>query len=250
MEQLRQIIPTLFLMLLYCCNGPNKQRVETKPKVDNLDLSAINGLSKTEDGIVYFSADNGITWKNASRGLPPTVSIGLGGVSASLNLLGLATKENGVYLFNFKDSVWVKIPADQEMVNGNIGALTFYKNDIYVGTQYGGVFFSNNYGKSWTTKNTGLGNLTVRKMTEINGQLYVGTNYGLYAFNESSNKWELAYGQHAMQVNGISESDGNIYLATNQGAFKFAVTNLMAYQGILVITTSERKLSAGMTIKK
>lgn len=220
-ETLKNITLTLLLMILGSCNGQHKQTIENNPKVNTGGKSAINELTKTEEGIVYFSTDNGVTWVNASKGLPQTISIGLGGVSASSNVLGVATKENGVYLFDFKDSVWVNIPADQEMIASNIGAIIFYRNDIYVGTQYGGIFFSNNIGKSWTTKNAGLSNLTVRRFTKIGGKLYVGTNNGLYSYDDASNKWELEYGQSSMQVNGIAESNGIIYIATNQGAFKF-----------------------------
>ena len=176
-----------------------------------------------EEGVIYFSLDTGRNWMNASKGLPQKVSIGLGGISTSSDLLGVATKDNGIYLFDFKERVWLTIPTDQEMLKSNIGAMIFYKNDIYIGTQYGGVFFSNNKGKSWHSRNTGLGNLTIRRFTEIDGKLYVGTNDGLYSYNALLNEWYLEYGQNSLQVNGITAFDGTIFIATNQGAIKFEI---------------------------
>ena len=169
--------------------------------------------------IIYFSTDNGITWEDRSMGLPPKTSIGLGGVAVSTTLLGVATKENGVYLFKFQDNIWTKIPTDHLIIKNNIGAMTFHQGKIFVGTQFGGVFFSADNGKNWINLNTGLDNLTVRKLVEIDNRLYAGTNAGLYSYNEPKQKWELEYGNNSLQVNGITEYKGSIYIGTNQGAF-------------------------------
>ncbi len=169
--------------------------------------------------IVYFSTDNGITWEDRSKGLPQEASVGLGGVAVSATLLGVATRENGVYLFNSQDNIWIHIPTDQSVIRNGIGAMIFHKNKIFVGTQLGGVFFSADEGNSWTNMNRGLGNLTIRKLVEIDHKLYAGTNAGLYSFNELQLKWELEYGHSTLQVNGITDHNGSIYIGTNQGAF-------------------------------
>ncbi len=220
MWEMKNIVPILLLIFLNSCTGQNKNTAEKESTIIRTDTIILNKLNEINDGIVYFSKDNGRTWENKSRGLPEKIKIGLGGIAASATLLGLATKEQGIYIFDFKDSIWVHIPTDEQIIKNNIGALVFYKNEIYIGTQFGGVFFSNNQGKTWVSKNSGLGNLTIRRFAEIDNRLFVGTNGGLYSFDEPLNKWELEFGQNALQVNGITEFEGNIYIATNQGVFK------------------------------
>ncbi|ULQ52675.1 WD40/YVTN/BNR-like repeat-containing protein [Flavihumibacter fluvii] len=182
-------------------------------------LNSCNGQDKGAEGIVYFSRDKGMTWKNTSDGLPEKISIGLGGIAASTSMLGLATKEDGIFIFDFKANKWLSIPTDEQIIKSNPGGLIFFKNEIFVGTQFGGIFSSTNQGKNWTSKNSGLGNLTVRKFAEIDNTLYAGTNDGLYSYNEVLKKWKFEYGQSSLQVNGIAELDGTIYIATNKGIY-------------------------------
>lgn len=210
----------LLLATLFSCSGQTNKAVKEANKKSESVFNNSNNNSFAAVGIVYFSNDNGLTWKNSSKGLPDKVTIGLGGIAVSPMLIGVATKENGVYLFDFKDSLWVGISASPQLIKNNIGAMVFYENTIYVGTQYGGVYSSNDKGKSWTVQNSGLQDLTIRRFAEIDSKLYVATNSGLYSYNEALNKWGLEYGQVSLQVNGIAESDRCIYIATNQGVFK------------------------------
>jgi hypothetical protein len=343
---MKHITLIFLLTTLFACGGQRNKPVEEASKISAPDSKNTNNTSSADVGIVYFSKDNGLTWINGSKGLPEKITIGLGGIAVSPTLIGVATKENGVYLFDFKDSLWVSIPVSPQMIKNNIGAMTFYKNGIWVGSQHGGVYFSNDKGKSWTVKNSGLTDLTIRRFAGIDGKLYMATNNGLYSYSEASNQWELEYGQISLQVNGLTELEGNIYIATNQGVFKseiksknwvkvfpdrsvhnissvgktiyamvynelfssadkgeswhniqnglpkdlytfnviesdntifagqwdgiymktnsdegwrfsgkglpanFAATNLKSYNGLLIVTTSERKLKSGMTIEK
>jgi hypothetical protein len=219
-RSMKNLTLILLLTTLFACGGQRNKTVELERKISASDSKNSNNTSAADIGIVYFSNDNGSTWTNGSKGLPEKITIGLGGTAVSPALIGVATKENGVYLFDFKDSLWVSIPASQQMIKNNIGAMTFYKSDIWVGTQHGEVYLSNDKGKSWTVKNSGLKDLTIRRFAEIDGKLYVATNSGLYSYDDASGKWELEYGQISLQVNGITESEGSIYIATNQGVFK------------------------------
>ena len=172
------------------------------------------------DGIIYLSFDNGITWKNASSGLPQQISIGLGGLAVSKTTLGVATKEYGVYFYNFNDSTWIKVPTNKEIIENNIGALEIFKNAIYVGTQHKGVFCSKDHGQTWLPQNKGLNNQTIRRFIKIKNALYVCTNDGFYALNEKLNTWQLEYGHNALQVNGATYFKGSFYIGTNQGVYK------------------------------
>ncbi|NJL76709.1 MAG: hypothetical protein HC892_18495 [Saprospiraceae bacterium] len=182
--------------------------------------SQTNGtLKEVQNGIVYFSYDNGANWINASNGLPEEIRIGLGGIATSSQLIGIATKENGVYIYNFKDEIWDNVPTDQQIIAGNIGTLAIFDSAIFVGTQLKGVFYTTDYGKNWANLNSGLKNLTIRRFCEFNHTLYTCTNDGFYALIKSSNSWKLEFGQNSLQTNGATFYHGNFYLATNKGIF-------------------------------
>lgn len=211
--------PIFLLIGLISCNGQTENSVKKEPSAIITDTLNLKKTIKGNEGIVYFSYDNGVNWVDKSNGLPDKISIGSGGIATSSASLGIASKEFGVFLYNFKTDSWENIPTDSQIIQSNPGALFIYKTNIYIGTQQGGIFTTSDQGKTWTSNNQGLGNLTIRRFSEIDNILYVGTNNGIYSFNEAANKWELEYGNSSLQVNGITELNGNILIGTNQGAF-------------------------------
>ena len=175
--------------------------------------------SELTDGIVYFSKNGGLTWEDKSNGLPDKVTLGIGGLAVSGNSLGIATKDDGIYLFNLQNQIWVQTPTDEEIIKNNLGTLSFFKNHFFVGTQLNGVYTTSNNGSNWNSLNTGLNNLTIRRLVPIGNKLYAGTNTGLYSLDNKLKSWKLEYGNNSLQVNGITEFNGNIYIGTNQGLF-------------------------------
>ncbi|WP_277485680.1 hypothetical protein [Catalinimonas alkaloidigena] len=204
--------------MLCSCKGQTKSTAK-KEKGDDTSASTLEYPVATNQGIIFFSSDNGLSWKNMSDGLPDTAELGLGAIAVSHEDLGVVTREHGVYIFDVQQDLWVSIPSDQRIIESNPGALTFYNGQIYVGTQLDGVFYLAKQGKSWTNIKTGLDNLTIRKLVQLDGKLYAGTNAGIYSFNEFQNTWELEYSNPTLQVNGITAFAGSIYIGTNQGVF-------------------------------
>lgn len=182
--------------------------------------SQTSGTQKeVQNGIIYFSYDNGANWINSSNGLPEKINIGLGGIATSDQILGVATKDNGVYIYNVKNEIWDSVPTEKQIIEGNIGTLAIFDNAIFVGTQFKGIFCTTDNGKNWTSLNNGLTNLTIRRFCEFNHALYVCTNDGFYSYNKISASWNLQFGENALQTNGATFFNGSFYLATNKGIF-------------------------------
>lgn len=205
-----------FLTILYC-NGQTSTQLSVHQNAAKKDT--FRAVINENNGIVYFSIDKGITWRNMSKGIPLNVKIGLGGLATSNEIIAIATKEYGVFVYNFKDSIWDKLETKQYVIDANIGAITHHNNAFYVGTQSKGVFVTNNNGKTWETLNCGLNSLTARRFLLLNNKLYVCTNDGFYLFDKTTNSWKLEYGENGLQVNGATMFKNSIYLATNKGIF-------------------------------
>jgi len=186
-----------------------------------LTLVLVNLFNDTQPntgkGIVYFSFDNGKTWENKSKGLPDNIF--LSDIAVGDDVLGLTTKQNGIFIFDFAAHEW-KGTKTIPMENDEINALYFYQSKIFAGTKNSGIFISSDKGSHWTVYNEGLKNMTIRKFIVIDNKFYAGTNGGLYVFDELFKRWKLEYGHNSLQVNGIKELDGEIYIGTNQGAYK------------------------------
>jgi len=177
----------------------------------------IDSPREVEKGIVYFSFDNGKTWANRSRGLPDNIF--LSDMAVGNDFLGLATKKNGIFTYDFSIEKWIvikSIPTENDEIN----ALYFHQNKLFAGTKNSGVFISWDKGDNWAGYNEGLQNLTIRKLLVIEDKLYAGTNGGLYVYDIVSKKWKLEYGHASLQINGIKELQGELFIGTNQGAFK------------------------------
>lgn len=217
---MRNVIILLALALLNACHGPVKSRPEKEQPINGKSTANPDSSTVKKEGLIYFSGNNGLTWENRSEGLPDSAAIGLGAIAVTDNSLALTTKAHGIYLFDFQENSWIPLPTDRSIIESHPGALAFHKDGLYVGTQLRGVFFTHDQGKSWTNQNTGLNNLTIRKLIEIDQTLYAGTNAGLYSYREALNQWKLEFGNSSLQVNGITALENDIYIATNQGAFR------------------------------
>jgi hypothetical protein len=208
----------LLIFTTFVLNSCNSQ-TSNNSKTEVVHSLPNDFQKEVQNGIVYFSYDDGNNWVNSSNGLPEKIRIGLGGIATSNHFLGVATKNNGVYKYNTKAKIWENIPTEKQIIEANIGALAIMDSTIFVGTQSKGVFCTKDKGKNWTSLNAGLTNLTIRRFCEFNQVLYVCTNDGFYALNKSSDTWHLEYGQSSLQTNGAALYNGNFYLATNKGIF-------------------------------
>ena len=178
-----------------------------------------DAIKDVQNGIVYFSFDNGVNWINSSIGLPEKTRIGLGGIATSNNTLGVATKDDGVYIYNSKAKIWENVSTDKQIIEANIGALAIFDNTLFVGTQFKGIFCTKDNGKNWMALNKGLTNLTIRRFCEFNNVLYACKNHGFYSYKKKSDSWNLEFGQNSLQTNGATIFNGSFYLATNKGIF-------------------------------
>lgn len=211
----------LLVLLIGLSACDTKTPSAKREKMTNqVETTASNEQTEAVAGIIYFSDNKGMSWKNKGECLPEDVF--LTDIAVSDQWLGVSTKQNGIFMYDFGKDNWKNTPG-KPATSADTDALFFFKKKLYAGTQGDGIFVSSDEGKSWTSINQGLGNLTIRKFAEINKRLYAGTNDGLYLLDDKGQKWKLEYGNKLLQVNGILRFDNEIYIGTNQGVFKSVI---------------------------
>ncbi len=123
---MKNIIILLLFTLLNSCNGQTKGTIVTESKKrDSANTINPSKSSEKNDGLIYFSLDNGLTWENKSDGLPDTAT--LGRIAVSDSFLGMTTKENGVFIFDFQKQSWSNISNDEQIIKNNLEELAFQK---------------------------------------------------------------------------------------------------------------------------
>ena len=85
---------------------------------------------------------------------------------------------------------WQKIDFDREGAYGGATAMTFYKNELWVG-KWSGVYSTPDYGLTWTNRNTGSEeNFGVISLIASRWGLYCATvSDGIYRWDQNASKW-------------------------------------------------------------
>jgi photosystem II stability/assembly factor-like uncharacterized protein len=121
--------------------------------------------------------------------------------------------------------------AQWQQTNGPHGGyVSCYANnddEIYVGTQFGGVFRSTNNGGNWTARNNGLKSYDINCIALDNANLYVGTRLGgfdgVYHSIDDGATWETYPNLWtSYECSCIAASGDNIFVGTAGGGNFFS----------------------------
>ncbi len=212
---MKSILSISLILFLFSCQRDFSKKDEIEDHKAAIVKAGVTDAS--QNGIVYFSFDNALTWQNKSEGLPRDIT--LTDIAVSSSNIFASTKQNGIFIYDFQTNRWNNTVTKPE-TSKDVDVIGFYKGEIILGTGGDGIFVSIDNGKTWSSHNKGIENLTIRRITVIGGKVFIGTNGGLYSLNAMDNKWELEFGHHALQVNGITTFDDDVYIGTNEGVYK------------------------------
>lgn len=191
-------------------------------------LTACQGASEREQARaaptrpvqVYLSNDSGRSWQPAALGLPADDNGGpsISDLAAAERSFVLATKRDGIFLFDSATNRWR--PIATPIATTDVDAVAFHRGALFAGTHGSGAWRSLDGGKTWQQHSDGLDDTTVRKLVAAEGELYAGTNGGLFRLSDASARWEHVFGDASLQVNGLAAEGGYIYLASQRGAYR------------------------------
>ncbi len=180
-------------------------------------------LSGTNGGLVR-STNNGTSWTNIGGGLPySNIRALLAVESYPFNLLTGMVSGRISMSTDYGDN-WTAFPAESEQLPflADINSILKRGNNsnFLVGTERGVYLLPQYYPLStWIPINTGLpsGETKVRSLIEKNGEVFAGTNSGVYQLNGSS--WdEKNFGLSNTNVMALSVIDTLLIAGTSQGS--------------------------------
>ncbi len=126
-----------------------------------------------------------------------------------------------IIAFSTINSQWMKTSREG---NGTTNAIVSYGQNVFVGTQSGGVYVSRDNGTTWAEANNGMPYSFVEIVSFVytGGKLFAAIKYnGVYVSTDDGDSWQVSSNglpgdQFEMQLAGDGD---HIFLATDKGVF-------------------------------
>lgn len=119
------------------------------------------------------------------------------------------------------DPKWARTSGPE---GGRVNALLSAEGFLFAGIEGGGVFRSENQGRSWTPANVGLSNNDVFSLATLNGDLFAGTSSGIFRSRDKGQNWAASAGLTGRLVRAFALVGTRLY-AGLQGDGVFVLNN-------------------------
>ncbi len=176
-------------------------------------------VANPEEHAVWQTLDGGISWTDASNGLPPYSYVYTFASADSIFLAGLGT---GIYRFEPASAGWYRMNA---LPHYYVNAIAFDRNVIYANsTDSGGIFRSSDSGVTWTNINGWLPSYAPVTALVANENCVFASTF--------CNAGECGAGIYASKDEGLS------WISANLGLRDSNVTSLVQFGHYLFAATS------------
>lgn len=208
------------------------QWVQTNAIKGNVFCFATDGRNlfagADSDG-VFFSTDNGSTWKDVNSGLPNhhVLSLFINTNGSGGSNLFAGTWLGGVFLSTNNGTSWT--PIDSGLTNTKVMSLTKCGPNLIAGTWGGGAFVSTDNGTNWKESNSGLTEIFITSFLAIANNiegmnLFAGTTAvattgnpiyhgGLFVSTNNGNSWKTT-GLRDTSISCLAVLGSNLFAGT------------------------------------
>lgn len=184
----------------------------TALSIDNTGLL----YAGTDGDGLFISTDKGKSWEEIDNGITNKRITAI--KFDSTDRLYVGTYDgifNGVS--HKKDSTWVFENITNNLKNTIVLSITAVNNNVYVGTDGGGVYVKRNGSNLWTETNNGLLNKRIYSLfDDQSGNIYAGTSDGVFLMRHGNFEWkDVSDDIINRTIQTIaSDKEGNILLGT------------------------------------
>ncbi len=210
------------------------------PLIDDV----VNSIAIDQQGKIWIGTDNGISVYD--NGNWETHGKGIGAFELTVdqdNNIWIASADAGIYMYNHLQ--WFNFDHTNSMLDygtyRTIYAFQFNEKNIWIGSYYGHIYeISKTF--DWTMYDSTNSNLPVNLLDvhgnrmpspintieqDSNGNMWVGSQYGLYHFNGST--WKRVNISQHLQTNFVTalltDKEGNIWVGSSQHVFQIKDNN-------------------------
>jgi photosystem II stability/assembly factor-like uncharacterized protein len=185
-------------------------------------------------GGVFMTTNNGDNWDAKNNGLESSWGLDVESLAISGNNIFAGTFFDGIFLSTDKGENWVQksngfpfnvINKFDTVYSVIIYAIIINGNNIFVGTDKGGIYLSTDNGENWTSKNNGLPQLdsmwkNISSIVIIDNNIFAGTKNGVFISNDNGNNWfPKNKNMENMDVFSLAINGYSIYAGTRYGIF-------------------------------
>lgn len=197
--------------------------------VTDLTFFGTKLFAATANAGVFVSADTGASWTAFNSGLGSNLQMKQ--VVASATMIYTYDSNGDVYVSD-GTAAWTSIQTGLPLAVEPT-SITFYGNNILMGTTANGVFIRPETGGGWATANTGLTELHVTSVTALEGKLYAGTNgSGVFVSDENTINWAATAPLSIAHTVTMDLDATQVQAMGTYGGYVFA-----SYKGGLVLTS-------------
>ncbi len=188
----------------------------TDTSITSLVLNNGNLYAGTWNGKIFFSSNDGESWKNITvlNSYFPT----------NLNNVTILIKDSviyagtsyGVYKSTNNGDFWRQIT--YEMSNTNVYCLSFVGDELYLGTE-NGVIYTSDYGANWIELNKGMEELEVYSLNFFDSYIFAGTHQnGVFLSTDKGENWVgINSGLYCKDIRCLEILDSVLYAGTYGG---------------------------------
>lgn len=180
----------------------------------NIPLPAVTENRVAEKpAVIYRSTDLGKTWSSFAAGIPTEAT--LSGIIQADHKLYVTTDYHGIFWSIDGQNDWQPL-APGQLRGLDINGIEVEKNKLVIGTLKGGILVSPDGGNTWSPSKTDLSQVPVRAFIKSQGQLYAGTDAGIFWSDDMGDTWSHVFGDY--QILGFTSLRDKLYAATQNGA--------------------------------
>jgi len=161
------------------------------PRISTIVFDSLAGdiFVGTRDMGLLKSEDGGETWVPASNGLPMTTIENL--IVAPNGQLLTFQSGYGLYHSTNRGENWSWLENNLLYSDFDVMGVNASGNTILMGTSWGYIARSTDFGVTWTRADSGIGEVAIQCFgSDANGSILVGTSYGVFRSRDNGDTWQ------------------------------------------------------------